>query len=171
MKKDILKYFDLITNDFSYGLFEKKLKDRTWNEINNIQFDPKTQFIDAKSYTVYDNITLLDMFHGLCAFYMSYFITKNPDWTPMELYHFETRKQIIHIFAIKQINNVTYFADARGITDNCIEFFSDYNFSKNKMHIHKITHLPELDYDDMILMKKAYDMIYKNKKIQIKKNT
>lgn len=171
MVQDILNYFELKTTGYTHGLFNTKLTDRPWsNDINKTTSGVSyTQFIDAKKHKLTNTISLLDVFHGLCAFYMSYFITMNPDWIPMKIYRPECINSLIHSFAIKEINGITYFADARGITDNCIDFFSDYRFSKKTMQLTKIDNLPELDYDDMLIMKKAYDIIYHNKPITIAK--
>ena len=148
MSNNISSYVSLKSNGYAYGLF-------------------KNTCLDARLYKITKNITLIDMFHGSCMLYMSYFITLNPDWTPMKLYRTENVDKIIHVFAIKKIHDVTYFADARGITDDCALFFKEYLCLKDIITIEKIYDLPELDFEDMLIFKKAYDMIYKNEPLHI----
>ena len=85
----------------------------------------------------------------------------------MKLYRTGNVDKINHVFAIKKIHDVTYFADARGITDDCALFFKEYLCSNYKMNIEKIHTLPELEFEDMLIFKKAYDIIYKNEPINI----
>ena len=169
MTKDILQYYNLISHNYNKGLFEKHVADRTWsNEVkkskNGVSY---TQFIDAKDMMITNDLSLLDMFHGLCHTYMAYFITMNPDWKPMQMRRLNFWNTLIHAYAVKTIGDITYFADARGVTDNCLDFFNDYRFAKNNMIIEPVRDLPELTYEDSRVLKKAYDIIYHNKSIRI----
>lgn len=173
MVNDILNYYDLKTNNYRKGLFETYSPNQPWSdEVKKSQHGVSyTQFIATKNIHITDTITLLDMFHGLCYTYLSYFITMNPDWTPVELRRTNFWTTLIHAYATKEINGVTYFADARGISDNCLDFFNDYRFSKNNMSINHIHDLPELTYEDSLIMKKAYDIIYGDEPIILEQHT
>lgn len=75
--------------------------------------------------------TMFQMFHGICYDYLKFFINKNPDWKPLFLVRESNYGgvQLIHAFAYKKDNDKILFADARGITDDAVLFFSDFCFS------------------------------------------
>ena len=163
MTKDILAFFDLNTIGYTTGLFRIPLSKRSWS--NNIKKSKNgvsyTQFIDAKEIKISNEITLLDMFHGKCDIYTSYYIEKNPDWTPMELLRVDAWNKINHVFAVKKLaDGRILFADARGITDNFLDFFEDFKFSKKNMAIKKVDRLTELTDIDRVISKKAYELVY-----------
>lgn len=155
MVEDILKFYPLKSRGYKKGLFATHKNE--WVNIGGLN---RTQFIEAKEIKIDKDITLLDMFHGYCVLFMSYFITKQPSWNVMLLERPDSFQKIVHCFATKTINGVTYFADARGITDNCLEFFSDFRFCKDNMNIKEFKKLPELSYEQMLWMKKSYDIIF-----------
>lgn len=140
MLKDITNYFPIQEHKYSTGLFNQKTASKI--QIHKI---------------LSDNMSLFDMYNGLCMLYMSYFITQKPDWKIMKL---TKNNSLIHVFATKNINNINYFADARGITDNCIIFFKDYACSTEKLIIQPVTNLPELDFYEIIPFAKAYKICY-----------
>ena len=143
------------------GLFSKRLSKRPWsNEPNKCSHGVSyTQYEDAMKIS-FGSMSLFDYFHGSCWYYAKYFQHKNPEWKTISLLRGNWRDSIVHTFCIKQLGDKTLFADARGITDDPVEFFSDFSFSKN-------SHIVE-DTDEMELSwfgkdyKKAYDFIFKD---------
>lgn len=132
MVKDIEKYYPRNTKGFSLGLFEKPLRERQWSNKPNksIHGVSYTQFEEAFDVKVGD-ICLFDYFHGYCDDFALYFKQQHPDFEIMEIRRNSGWNSLVHVFAVKEIEDGYYlFADARGITDDCFEFFSDFKFSK-----------------------------------------
>lgn len=166
MLQSILKHFDNKSNNYNTGLFSDYNIDRKWQHyLQYDYYDIPTQFIDSTNCKISKTLSLFDIFHGWCMVYLSYFITMNPDWTPVMITG--KNETLYHAFATKTIENITYFADARGITDNALTFFTEYQNIHDTIKIQKITDLPELTFEDMLIMKKAYDIIYNNKIAEI----
>lgn len=159
MTKDILGIYPMHETTFTLGLFKSiPFEDRTITYFESHK-GAHTRFSEALDVMLDDKWSLYDMFHGLCLLYASYFISENPEWTPMVLKNKSTGR-LTHVFLTKELNGATLFADARGITDNPLEFFDDYKFSKKTLYVERTDKLPELDFDDMLKYKKAYDIIY-----------
>ena len=159
MVKDIEKYYKRNTKGFSLGLFETPLKERKWNNKPNksIYGVSYTQFEEAFDIKV-GNRCLFDYFHGDCDNFALYFYKEHPDFKIMELRRDSGWNSLVHVFAVKEIEDGYYlFADARGITDDCYEFFSDFKFSK-------FSYLEETNTNRYVENKRdckiAYDLIY-----------
>lgn len=159
MVKDIEKYYKRNTKGFSLGLFKTPLKERKWSDKPNksIHGVSYTQFEESFDMKVEDKC-LFDFFHGYCDDFALYFYKEHPDFKIMELRRNSGWNSLVHVFAVKEIEDGYYlFADARGITDDCYEFFSDFKFSK-------FSYLEETDTNRYVKDKKhcemAYDLIY-----------
>lgn len=159
MVKDIEKYYPRNTKGFSLGLFEKPLRERQWNNKPNKSLHgvSYTQFEEAFDIEVGDRC-LFDYFHGYCDDFALYFKQQHPNFEIMELRRNSGWNSLVHVFAVKEIEDGYYlFADARGITDDCYEFFSDFKFSK-------FSYLEKTDTNrylkDQEYCKMAYDSIY-----------
>lgn len=166
MTKDILTYFPLNSKNEVLGLFEKPLNQRYWSNrpkksINGVSY---TQFPDAYEIVLSNKNTLFEMFHKNCWNFMTYFKSQNPEWIAYELRRETFYSTLIHAFCCKKLEDGRIlFADARGITDNCLDFFEDFNFSKDSMVLKEVNILePHNPLEDDC--KKAYEYIYKKNK-------
>ena len=112
------------------GLFEKKMADRNimrgLSELHQGCTYP--YFSEAMDIPLGCGATLFDMFHGYCWFFAKYFQHKNPGWEAISAV--DDKEFIIHTFLTKRENGIRLFADARGVTDNPEEFFTEFNLSK-----------------------------------------
>ena len=163
MTKDILQFFPLNSNGEVKGLFETPLSQRPWSDqvkksIHGVSY---TKFYDANDVKLSEKNTLLDMFHGWCKDFMFYFYKKNPDWTPCLLRRDGFYQSLVHAFCFKILEDGRIlFADARGITDNCLDFFDDFKFSKNNMQLIYPKDIKDVvinNYDDCV---RAYKHIF-----------
>ena len=171
MIDDILQWFPFRGHKIQYGLFstpiaKRELKCGLSRKTYGVD---RTYYAEANDILLNDTTTLLDMFHGLCVPFTVYFTNRHPDFTPTVLERpcsfYNTTN---HAFALKHLpNGICLFADARGITDDPIEFFSDYTFSKNNMAIKQLKIAPD-EYEDGHLFKPdqicktAYNIIFEN---------
>ncbi len=167
--KDFLKMFPMPQKTKVYtGLFEN-FSDREWSDIPNkcshgVSY---TKYEDAIDVHVSICLTLFDMFHGKCWYFAQYFKNINPDWEIVQILRGNFWNEIVHTFCIKKVNGITYFADARGITDDPEVFFEDYSCSKNAYIVHNN---PELDSDYFNFSdacEQAYKYIFKDNKALI----
>lgn len=130
--QDFLKMFPMPQSPKVYtGLF-KNFSDRVWSDKPN-KYDhgvSYTKYEDAMSIGV-GELTLFDMFHGNCWCYAQYFKLMNPEWDIIQILRGNFWNTTVHTFCVKKVNEITYFADARGITDNPKVFFDDYSCSKD----------------------------------------
>ena len=164
MTKDILQFFPLNSKGEVKGLFKTPLSERPWSDkvkksVHGVSY---TKFYDANEIKLSDENTLLDMFHGWCKDFMVYFSKKNPDWSPCLLRRDGFYQSLVHAFCYKKLEDGRIlFADARGITDNCLDFFDDFRFSKNNMQLIAVEDIEKQvinHYDDC---KKAYEYVFK----------
>lgn len=166
MTEDILLYFPLNTKNVRYGLFKKPLSGRkyTGGISNRLYGVNGTYYADALKISIGEDYTLLDMFHGYCLPYAKYFTEKNPDWEIMELQKYHTYKRINHVFAVKHLKDGrTLFADARGITDDVLEFFEDFVMSKKTMKVFPLRIETNCYPISKQLFENAYKKIYTNR--------
>ncbi len=114
------------------GLFTKRLSCRNWSDKPN-------KCKHGVSYTQYDDamdvqfgkVTLFDLFHGRCWDYAKHFKEHHTGWEIVSLMRGNWADTIVHTFCIKNGDESILFADARGITDDPTEFFSDFVFGKD----------------------------------------
>ena len=127
-----LKMFPMPENPGCYlGFFENYGK-RVWSDRPN-----KT--VHGVSYTKFGDVMDLEipgtdpfyMFHGRCYQFAHYFAGETTGWTVTIIERGNFWNTIVHAFCTKEINGKTYFADARGITDDPSVFFEDYDCSRN----------------------------------------
>lgn len=173
MLEDILAFYPNNSKNVATGLFKTPVASRIYCNPDNYMSKSTTGYTstfysDAYSIKINDNLTLLDIFHGCCYDFALYFVSKHPDWKVMELTRPDSFfNKCNHVFAIKETDDGrTLFADARGITDNPLEFFHDYKYSKHNMDISPIdtTNLTLSD-NSIDVCQKAYDIIYKDEPI------
>lgn len=163
MTKDILLYFPLKTKNVRYGLFKTPVSDRqyTGGLKRKLYGVNGTYYNDALDIGIGDNYTLLDMFHGWCVPYAKYFTERNPDWSIMELEKYHSYKRVNHAFAVKYLRDGRIlYADARGITDNVLEFFEDFTMSKDTMHVFPLRVKLDCYPVSKSIFKNAYEKIY-----------
>ena len=90
-----------------------------------------TYFPEAMDIPLGCRATLFDMLHGYCWFFAKYFQHKNPEWEVISAVGIvDGREFVVHTFLTKRENGIRLFADARGITDNPDEFFTEFDPSK-----------------------------------------
>lgn len=134
MTEDILRFYPLNTKNFSTGLFKKSinnraLSDRPKKSIYGVSY---TRYAEAFEMKIFEDISLFELFHKNCDDFAMTFYKKHPDWEIYELRRDTFYNSLVHVFAIKKLKDGRIlFADARGITDNVIEFFDDFTFSKS----------------------------------------
>ncbi len=169
MIKDILPYFPFCGNNVAYGLFERPINQRTKMMGLSKKYGVNaTYYPDAKDIKLSDEITLLDMFHGYCTIYAKFFNDKHPEFETMMLERTNSFWNITnHVFCVKHLDNgICIFADARGLSDNPLEFFADYSFCKNNMNIYPLNiefqDVLKIDLIDLEICNIAYRKIYKN---------
>lgn len=134
MVEDILKFYSLNSEGFSFGLFSTPLGARSWSDkpMKSLHGVSYTQFDDAFSTKVSENLSLFDLFHGYCKDFAAYFAEKNPDWEIHSLTRDTFHQSLVHMYAVKKLSDGRLlFADARGVTDNVIDFFRDFRFGKD----------------------------------------
>lgn len=164
MTEDILKFFPLNTNNECGGLFKTSIKDRTWSDKpnKNMHGVSYTKFPEAFdiTYGPAGCTQLFTMFHKNCYQYACLFLENNPDWTIYELQRDGFYHSTVHCFAVKRLpDGRNVFADARGYTDNPLEFFDDFKFSKTA-HLLNITN--DARYEKYIPIKNIMQIAYEN---------
>lgn len=160
MVEDILKFYPLNTKNFSTGLFATPLKNRPWSDrpkksLHGISY---TQFEDAFEIKVTESLNLFDLFHGFCDDFAMYFKKLNPDWEIYALKR-DSFNPLIHMYAIKHLEDGRIlFADARGVTDNVLDFFRDFRFAKSAF-VEKVELVNDIPLENAC--KVGYEKIYK----------
>ncbi len=149
------------------GLFTTRTISRAWNDkpnksINGVSY---TLYGDAYRISCGPDASLFDFIHGRCAEFAYYFHEQNPDWKIVDMRRGNFWDSLIHSYCIKEIGGITYFADARGITDDPEEFFADFACSKD-MHVED--YIPEEDEAVEEEVKKAYELIFGDEPILTK---
>ena len=161
--QDFLKMFPKPENPKVYtGLFGN-FSERVWSDRPNkcdhgVSY---TKYEDAMNVHV-GKLTLFDMFHGNCWYYAQYFKLMNPDWDIIQILRGNFWNNAVHTFCIKKADNITYFADARGITDDPEVFFEDFSCSKEAYWQSQDLELEHKCFMDSY--EKAYRYIFKDKK-------
>lgn len=168
MITDILTYYPSNGQTVSLGLFQTPLADRPWTyHLAKSKYGViKSQFTDAMTISLSEDLSLFDLFHGYCGAFAEFFYKEHPSWTIKELIRENDWNTCNHIFLTKEMpDGKILFADARGITDDPLIFFNDYSFSKNNMDIitmNSMTPDNKLDKKLMQACKTAHDIIFHN---------
>ena len=169
---DFLKIFPKPAAPCIYtGQFQTKWKDRPWDESpkKSVHGVSRTKYGDAMQIRLCDNLTLFEMFHKWCDPFAAYICKRNPDWKMVSLRRDTFYNSLIHAFAVKERENGTLYADARGITDDPEEFFLDFNGTDMKVVYEAMPHLLFDAYSDSAMPKQAvadaYAYVYKHQYI------
>lgn len=155
-----LKVYPKPENPHVYtGLFTKPISKRRWSDkpnkiTNGVSY---TQYADAMRISCGYGWSLFDFIHGKCGYFADYFHENNPDWKVINMMRGSSWGTMIHSYCIKEINGTTYFADARGITDDPETFFNDFTCSK-EMYVVDNTQERDTKYDKWCA--KAYEYTY-----------
>lgn len=115
------------------GFFQKRWEDRAWSNKPNkcISGVSYTKYIEMENFPVgEDGLTMFDFLHGKCGYFSDYLHIKNPKWQVIDMMRGTFWNPMIHSYCVRTIGGKTYFADARGITDDPEEFFSDFTCGK-----------------------------------------
>jgi len=144
------------------GLFAKPLSEREWSDRPNKYKEgvSYTQFADAYDIDLGLGLSLFNMIHGNCSYFADYFWYRNPDWKEMIMMRGTFWDTIIHVYCVKETDGKTLFADARGITDDPVTFFSDFTCSES-MYVREVypkERVSETWFTDAY--RKAYEHIY-----------
>ena len=132
--QDFLNLFpDNIGNDgICTGLFRTPTCKRKWSDRPN-------KCIHGVSWTLYEEAmditfpdkngnteSLFSFFHGSCWEYAMFLKKQHPDWKIRCIRRGTFWDPVIHAFCTFTKDGVLHFADARGITYDPKEFFSDF---------------------------------------------
>lgn len=119
------------------GLFEKRVADRALSNKPNKSLHgvSATRYAEALDVKVGvdkagDDVALFDMFHGYCDGFAYYLAKKHPEWSIVTVRRDGFWKRLVHAFCVFWQDGHLCYADARGITDDPVEFFMDYSCGK-----------------------------------------
>ena len=120
------------------GLFSKKVADHNpLCELSELhQGCSQTYYPEMMDESIGYGISLFDMLQGFCWYFAKFFQHKHPEWDVMSA--IDNEGNVVHAFLKKVENGTILFADARGITDDPDEFFSEFDMT-NVSYIEKDT--------------------------------
>lgn len=130
--KHFLKMFPMPKDPGCYLGFFENYGERVWSNRPNrtVHGVSYTKFADLMDLEIHGTDPFC-MFHGRCYQFAHYFAGETPGWTVTLIERGTFWNTLVHAFCTKEIDGKTYFADARGITDDPSVFFEDYECGKS----------------------------------------